>query len=157
MDKKRKRPKLGDIIEIKTKKGLSYCQYTHNISNWGALIRVFKTKYNNQPVDFKLVINDEIQFSTFFPLGAACNRNIVTIVSNQPIPGELLKFPLFKAPGFIDKTGNIINWFLWDGKHDMPIKSLTNEYKNLPYREIINDTLLIERIENNWNQSNIRG
>lgn len=60
--------KFGDIIEIPTKRGYAYAQYTHKDKMMGALIRVFKGFYSNRPKDFTEVVRQPIQFSTFFPL-----------------------------------------------------------------------------------------
>ena len=37
------RLKIGDIVEIKTGKGLVYAQYTHKHQQYGALLRVFRS------------------------------------------------------------------------------------------------------------------
>ena len=39
---------------------------------------------------------------------------------------------------------------LFDGVNEWPIGKLTKEQKHLPFNEVWNDTLLVERIESGW-------
>ena len=66
------------------------------------------------------------------------------------MPSDAADFPLFRAAGFIDREGVIHNWYFWDGKKEWPVEELTDEQYWLPLREVINDTLLIERLEEGW-------
>ena len=40
-----KRVKIGDIIEIETKRGFAYAQYVMKVPEWGALLRVLAGFY----------------------------------------------------------------------------------------------------------------
>lgn len=148
-----KRPKIGDIIEIPTRSGFAYAQFTHKHSMYGALLRVYNTVYQTrQSLDvIQLVVSvREPDFSVFFPLGAAVHRGIVSIVGNVPIPEKQKPFPLFRN-GVVDpKTKKVETWWLWDGVNEWPIGKLTKEQKHLPFNEVWNDTLLVERIESGW-------
>lgn len=143
-----KRPKIGDIIEIAlTSKCFGYAQYTHKHTGYGALLRVFDVR--DQIVDVNVLYSKGILFSTFFPLSAAINRNIVNVVANLPIPSEFQVFPVFRG-GLQNKKGIVESWWLWDGEKEWRIGSLNAEQMKYPIRGIINDTLLIERIKNGW-------
>ncbi len=146
----RKRVKIGDIIEIETPNGFAYAYYTHKHPMFGALIKIIKGTFNEMPHNLAELLNDEYQFITFFPLGAATNREIVKIVGNQPLSQKSNEFPLFKA-GIPNNKGKVENWWLWDGEKEWEVGKLKKEQENYPVREIINDTLLIERICNGWN------
>lgn len=145
--------RLGDIVEIKTARGLSYAQYTHKHVQYGALLRVFEKAFTSRPTDFSQVVVLPIQFVTFFPLGAAYSRGIVTVVSNQPIQAPT-EFPKFRA-GVADRTGRYNDWWLWDGKTEVRIGTLKPGQEELPIRGVINDTLLFERVESNWKHQDI--
>jgi len=145
------RIKFGDIIEIPTKKGYSYAQYTHKDKMMGALIQVFKGFYSDRPKDFNEVVKQPIQFSTFFPLQAATNMGSISIIKNISISDELQKFPIFRVGGLIDPTTKKRkSWSLWDGKEEISIDRLTPEQKKLPIKGTWNDTMLISRIEEEW-------
>lgn len=144
------RIKLGDLIEISTPKGLAYAQYINRHPKYGALLRVFSALYNQRPSDFAKVVVKDVQFMCFFPLQAAVNQGIVTIVDNIPVPPEASDFPVFRD-GVIDPTtGKVGVWWLWDGEKEWRIGQLTPELRRLPIRGVWNDTLLIERIVSGW-------
>jgi hypothetical protein len=144
------KPIIGDVVEIKTSKGLAYAHYTHQHKQYGALLRVFHGFHETRPVDFmKLVMHVPI-FSCFFPLNAAVERKIVSLVSNVTPSVEALTFPTFRA-GIIDPaTRKVGVWWLWDGEKEWKVGELTSVQRRFPIRGVWNDTLLVERIESGW-------
>jgi hypothetical protein len=74
---------IGDVVEIKKSKGLVYAQYTHKHPVFGALIRVFKGAYDDRVNDLEGVVMSELAFECFFPLGAAVNKGLVSIVGGR--------------------------------------------------------------------------
>lgn len=146
-----KRPKIGDIIEIPLSgAGYGYAQYTHKHKQYGALLRVFQVQEKVRNVSELSTF--ELQFTTFFPLGAAVNRGIVNIVGNLPIKDEFKTFPTFRA-GVANQSGLVEVWWLWDGENDERIGKLSPEQMKYPIRGVINDTLLIERIRSGGSDS----
>jgi hypothetical protein len=148
----RKRPRIGDIIEISTPHGLAYAQYTHRHDSppkFGALIRVFSGTHHVRPSAFADLVHTEPQFVTFFPLGTACYRGIVRIVSNEPVPEKAAAFPTFRS-ATPDTEGRVHSWWLWDGKKQWRVDLLTTEMRRFPIRGVWNDTLLVERICSGW-------
>ena len=144
------RLKIGDIVEIKTGKGLVYAHYTHKHERYGALVCVFGNFYGVRPNDFTELARNRPAFMCFFPLGAAVNRSIVSIVGNVVVPLEAQAFPTFRN-GVIDpSTGRVKVWWLWDGEKEWRVGELTAEQRRMPIRGVWNDTLLIERIESGW-------
>ncbi|HEV2147519.1 MAG TPA: hypothetical protein VGR37_08980 [Longimicrobiaceae bacterium] len=141
--------RIGDIVEITTRKGLAYAQYTHKHPQFGALLRVLRGLHSERPANFHALAEEHPQFSTFFPLQAAWNRGIVQIVSNVPVAEHAAAFPIFRD-GVQDPYTGRVRWWLWDGETEWSVDELTAEQEKAPIREIINDTLLIERIESNW-------
>jgi hypothetical protein len=143
-----KRPKIGDIVEIPLPdSGTGYAQYTHKHKQYGALLRVLKVR--EKVVDIKELSNAHLQFTTFFPLSAAVNREIVRVAGNLPIKDELKKFPVFRT-GVPNQSGVVETWWLWDGESEERIGKLSPEQMEFPIRGVINDTLLIERICSGW-------
>jgi hypothetical protein len=148
---------FGDILEIRTSKGLAYAIYTHRHEQspkYGALIRVFDQLYQSRPVGISDLVNIPIRFSTFFPLQAAVEKGIVEIVGNVSTPDSLKSFPLFRS-GVIDpQTKKVRTWWLWDGEKSWRVGDLTIEQRSLPIRGIWNDTYLVHRIEEGWRPEN---
>ncbi len=149
---KRVRPRIGDIVRITTCDGAALAQCTHRHPQFGHLLRVIgavePTLAPNAAQIADIAARDA-QFVTFFPLGAACARGIAEILGSAPIPTAAKAFPTFRAAMALP-TGGRGPWWLWDGEREWRIGSLAPEQRHLPLREVINDTLLVERVLANW-------
>jgi len=144
------KPKIGDIFEIPTAKGYAYAQYTHEHFQLTSLIRVFEGLYPSPPGDWGKIVAGPVQFSTFFPLKAAVQRGIFKIVAHHQVAEPNRSFPIFRS-GIVDpKTRKVSVWWLWDGEAEWKIGNLNPEQRKLPIREIWNDAMLVQRIEEGW-------
>jgi hypothetical protein len=147
-------PRIGDIVEIGTEQGFAYAQYTHKHAQYGALLRVFRDTHPERLHEFRTLVDMEPAFSCFFPLSAAVNRGIVSIVDHVDVPAHLRAFPTFRA-GVVDPaTGKAAVWWLWDGTTERRVGALTDDLRRLPIREVWNYTLLVERIVSGWTPEN---
>lgn len=156
-ERTRKRPRIGDVIEIATPKGLAYAQYTHSHTDpprYGALIRVLPGLYPSRPTAFTEIVNQCERFSVFFPLGAACNRGIVIIVGTYDIPGWARTFPVFRSEAYPivrpESYSGPFSWWLWDGTRRWRVSELSPAQRAFPILSVWNDTMLIDRIVSNW-------
>jgi hypothetical protein len=139
--------KIGDLIEISTKRGLAYAHHTHRHAS---LLRVFAGFDAERPKDVLAVANRPVQFSTFFPLNAAVTRKLVQIAGHAPVDPSLTPFPTFRA-GVIDaQTGAVGTWWLWDGENEWRVGALSPHQRQFPVRGVMNDTALVERIVEEW-------
>ncbi len=141
---------IGDIIEIRTSRGLAYAQYTHEHSarpRYGSLIRVLPGFYEEPPKTFDSLVQQAHVFMVFFPLNAAIRQGIVRRVANVPVPPSLREFPVFRCGLEDPVTGRVDEPWLWDGKREWRVEALTEEQKSFPIRQLVNDTMLIIMIE----------
>jgi hypothetical protein len=146
-----KRLKVGDVIEIETRRGLAYAQYTHRVEGMGYLIRVVEDTFRVRPSCLAAVVRGRTAFKAVFPLQRAVNLKMYELVGNHEVPEEDLAFPVFRQRGFVDREGRVHDWYLWDGERTWKLQGgLTAETRKYPLREIINAVLLVERIENRW-------
>jgi hypothetical protein len=146
----RKRLKIGDIVEIKTKKGLSYAQYTQKDPLYGALIRVFRLIFQERPPSFKEFVHGDIQFITFLPLRYYVKDGTLEIVAHEEVPEQAQTFPVFKGHNGIHPDGSIV-WWLWDGEKEWKVgRELTEEQKQYPESGTINYKALVTSIEKDW-------
>lgn len=144
------RIRIGDIIEIPTKEGLAYAQYTHQHRQFGGLIRVFNRILQHRPHDLTELANSPVRFSTFLPVRAATKRGIFKVVGHSVIASANQPFPTFRD-GVVDRdTRKVGVWWLWDGQREWKVGTLTPDQKELPIREVLNDTMLISLIETGW-------
>ena len=145
-----KRTKLGDVIEIRTRRGLAYAQYSHRHARWGPLLRVLPGFHESRPDSLSMLVNAPTLFVTFFPLQQALSQGVCESVGNLDVPDFAAGFPLFRCAGHVDRDGKVHDWWLWDGESESRVRFLTAEQRRLPIRAIWNDTLLVERIEEQW-------
>jgi hypothetical protein len=68
-----RRLKVGDVIEIETRQGLAYAQYTHRVEGMGYLIRVVEGTFQTRPSDLAAVVRGRTAFKAVFPLQRAIN------------------------------------------------------------------------------------
>jgi hypothetical protein len=121
---------------------------------YGALLRVFADRKAERPSDLAGVVSGRPTFYCFFPLAAAVQRGIVSIVGHVELSELAKKFPVFRD-GVVDpKTGRVAEWWLWDGETERRVGPLTDELRRLPIRGVWNDTILIERILSGWTPEN---
>lgn len=143
---KAKSPRIGDIVEFKTRKGLAYAQFTHlhkKPPSWGHLLRVLPGIFKTRPESFARLVEKPEQFNVFFPLAAAVRRREVTIVANEHIPERCIAFPVFRA-GNEDENGHVDVWWLWDGDQEWEVGKLTKDTKRLSIQQIC-DTVAVIR------------
>ena len=126
-----KKINLGDIIEIPTKDGLGYAQYTHRHEEYGELIRILDGVFQSRPSDFTDMVKRKYRFVTFFPLSVAV---------------EAKAFPLLRAGNPL-KDGKVDNWWLWDGSKSCRVGKLSAEQYKFPIQEFVDVAALVHIIE----------
>ena len=145
----RKRPRIGDVVRITTSAGAAFAQYTHKDPSFGALVRVIGPA--NGSSDPVAIAARSTQFLTFFPLGAACHRGIAEIIGTAPVPADLAEFPHFREPlRIFPERRERCNWRISNATEEWVVPELSSEQRAYPLREIINDTLLVERALTGW-------
>src|SRR5256885_15709715 len=78
-------PRIGDVIEIPTAKGLAYAQFTHKMPVYGRFIRVVEGIWRARPHALDEIVNAPTRFSIFFPVAAPLNHKTVTPPCSLPI------------------------------------------------------------------------
>ena len=99
---RRVKPGIGDVLEVPTRNGLRYGQYTHEHPEFGSLLRVIEGAHKIRPSDLARLVRGRTTFVTFFPIAEAVRRGIFEIVGRTRVPGADRSFPLFKAAGSRD-------------------------------------------------------
>ena len=151
----RQRPRIGDVVRITSGNVAAHAQFTHKRDGFGALLRVFDRSEGEREPTVEEIAQRRVLFSAFFPLGAACQRGIATIVGAAPIRAELEAFPLFRWNRGLRLPGFPENWWLWDGHREWRVGTLSPEHRGLPQLLIINDTLLVERALAGWTDRDV--
>ena len=152
--KMKKRPQIGDVIEIPTKVGLFYAQYTHQHKTHGGLIRLFEAHFKSRPSEFSKLVRTPVRFSTFFPVVAAVTKDIFNVVAHEGVAITNQTFPIFRNGVPDPRTKRVSAWWFWDGEKEWKVGEITHEQRGMPIVGVWNDTLLIERIESGWTPKN---
>ncbi len=143
--------RIGDVIEIPTVKGFAYAQITHRKPSYGPLLRVLEGTWQEPPADPRGIVAEPARFHAFFPVDAAVRRGVVRRVGNVPVPDHARRFPLLRGGGIRNPDGSHGDWWPWDGDRETRLgQHLTAEQKALSTDDVVNDTLLIERIATDW-------
>jgi len=141
--------KTGDIFEIETSKGKAYLHYAFKDETNGELIRVLPGLYSDQPKNLKELAVEDERFLVFFPLSAANRKKIVKKVGHHDLDSfarpEYMRVEHYIRGKFLG--WHIINTDTWE--RDL-VKELDDCQKKLSPWGIWNDTLLIERLEEDW-------
>jgi hypothetical protein len=146
--------RAGDIVEIVTARGKSYAMFTHSHPQYGELLRVWNDHLRETP-DFDWLVRRLPSFTCFFPLVGAVRKGAVKIVGNVQVPDELAGFPVFRN-GTPDRlTKEVADWWLWDGIKEWKVGPLTPAIEQAPILGVWNLTLLVERIDGDWQGSRI--
>lgn len=146
------RVKLGDIFEIKTKKGNAYLHYIYKDNELGYLVRILKGLHQTEPIFSNLAKETEM-FMIFFPLNVAYKRGIVKKVAFHDSK-KYGKPKYMRAKHYIGN--DFIGWHIIETSNWQRtlVKKLSLEQVMLSPWGTWNDTLLINRLEENWNLKN---
>lgn len=150
-----RRQEIGDVVEIPTSGGRAYAQFTHKHAQFGALLRVLPGLHASRPLDgFIDLVSRPPSFSTFFPLGLACNRGICEVVASVDVPAHTKAFPLLRTCVIHRDQAGVLQvgpMWLWDGENEwLAGKKDVEQLMRHPPRGLVYDTLLIERILCGW-------
>jgi hypothetical protein len=140
-------------VEIHTPKGKAYLHYIYKDPSLGDLVRILPGIYCERPANFDKLAGSNADYMVFFPLFAANKQKIVEIVGFYPAIG-------FNKPPFMrtdhNVRGEFLGWHIIDTNtwQRKLVPSLSPEQKQLSPWGTWNDTLLIERISENWSLQN---
>lgn len=146
------KPCVGSIIQFTTKRGFAYGQVSHEHEEFANLVRVFDGFFESPPATFTSIILLPVRFSAFTHLKSAVRQGLVSIVDIQPVPERLMPFPLFRSGSYDSKTQTCGAWWLWDGKSEWKVGTLTAEEWKYPNLGVWNIALIVERLESGWIQ-----
>lgn len=97
--KRRLRPKIGDLLEFKTARGLGYAQYTHRFEDkfYRDLIRVIEGLFDERPADLDTLAARPTLFWVYFPVASEAWRGTLTLLGPVAIPPEAREKPVMRS------------------------------------------------------------
>lgn len=141
--------RTGQVLEVKTPRGLAYIQYVSRHPEYGDTIRVLPGLFTARPDDLSGLARGHSCFA-FYPLSAAVARNLVTPVAVEPIPVGLEQPIRLRRRGAISNDGRVLTWLVMDGDRELLRSELSAEEKRLPIAAIWNHEFLVHRLADEW-------
>jgi hypothetical protein len=142
---------IGTVVEVPTENGFGYLQFTHRNELMGALVRVLPGVHATRPVDFGPLVASHETYVTFVPLLEAIRAKMFTAVAHAPVPERARNFPLFRAAGpRVKGSSEPTSWWLWDGKEERRLESLSPEQRQLPIWEATMPPVIVPRFNARW-------
>ena len=145
----RKRARQGDIIEVKTPRGLAYAQYCGKHAKYGDAIRVLPGFFPARPKDWEALLAQEGYF-TFYPVGAAVSQGLVEVAASASIPTGRELPSTYRRAGWRTPEGKVTAWRICDGPKEVLRTDLSAEEKRLFIAAIWNHEFLVERLVAEW-------
>ena len=108
---------IGDILEVPTKKGLAYVQFSHYHEpppHMGAVIRVLPGLFLERPKDFQSLASQKELWPYSFPRQGSRNvETFFSIAGHAAVPLHAKDFPILRSAQIDPKTGKYYNnWWL---------------------------------------------
>jgi hypothetical protein len=141
--------KSGDVFKIKTSIGFGFLQYLETDNLGIEYVRVLEPVSTNGQISQEGV--DQIErWNIGFPLKAAARKKIVVMVGNFEIPKSFVNSEFARSEHKI--RGEFLGWHIVNRTTlERKLKPYINETDiKLSPHGIMNDTLIVERIEQNW-------
>ena len=142
-----KRIKIGDLFEIETKNGVGYFQCIKlGSASECEVIRVLH-KANK---DFRQLVLERELYFVLFPLKYALKQKKVKLIGNYDIPKSVVLPKYYRDKHIV--RGEFISWHIIDSEtlKIRSVKELSEDERSLSPAGIWNDTLLSERIAEEW-------
>lgn len=140
--------KVGDLFEITLSDGRrAIGHHVYWDEKYGPFIQVFNYIKTKGDMNLKEAINSGYMFPPILTgLKAALRSGLWSVIGNRQIAD--FKYPKFLRSYWNDKTGEVKNWFLFDGVNSFSLGPiLPEEYKNLEYLVVWSPFDVIYRIE----------
>lgn len=137
----------GDIVEIETPGGLTYVHVTHVHPSYPPVVRVLPGLHDAPCADLKALVAKGYGFTAMIPLETALARARMThrVAGRVELPAGSA-FPTFRMP-IRGKAGEIVYWWLWDGRGLTHTPELTTEQATFPIREVMSAATFFARLQ----------
>lgn len=137
----------GDIIEVRTDRGLAYVHLTHVHHSYPPVVRVLRGVQPERPADLPGHVAAAPQLTAMIPLEQALDR---LGLANQKageaqLPQAEQRFPTFRMP-IRDKQGEIVYWWFWDGQGLSYSTELDESQETMPLREVMSSSRLLRAL-----------
>lgn len=154
---RRRATRVGDIVEVKTPKGLAYLQYTHDRKGMGELVRILPGLFAVRPADFAQLANQRDLYFVFYTLRHALKKRLVEVASHQPIPEWVRQYPLMRWPA--RSQSGIIGWKIFSAADALTrelhqrtpvIRTLSPQLEELSIHQLWPHPVMVSKLAGGW-------
>lgn len=143
----------GDTFRIKTKIGFGFLQYVETDEMGIEFVRILETIKESGEISQSEVDKPE-RWNTGFPLKAAARKKITEKIGSFEIPDSFVNSEFARTEHKV--RGEFLGWHIVNKsslKRELKKYLNENDLKLSPHG-IMNDTLIVERLEENWRLEN---
>lgn len=143
----------GDVFKIKTNIGFGFLQYVETDKMEVEFVRVLEPIQRTDEIS-QSEVDQEERWNTGFPLKAAARKKIVERVGTFKIPKSYVQSEYARSQHNV--TGEFMGWYIVNKSTLMRElkKNLSDKDLKLSPHGIMNDTLIIQKLEQNWRLEN---
>lgn len=137
----------GDIIEIRTDKGLAHVHLTHDHESYPPVIRLLEGLHQTRPADLERHAAENVRMTAMIPIETALARLGLghEKAGHLELPQAERRFPTFRTP-IRDKRGEVIYWWFWDGQGLSYATELDEEQKTMPLRDVMSSDQFLQEL-----------
>jgi regulator of ribonuclease activity B len=151
MTKRRKRVRLGDVLEVSTPRGLAYIHYTYfTYRPYFEAIRVLPGFFTTRPADFTALVADPRAFFAFYPVRPAVSQGLVEIVAHHPVPPDQAFPAIYRRAGARSREGRVLAWLIFEGTKQTLVRELSEEQRYLPIDRIWMHDSMVSALTKEW-------
>jgi hypothetical protein len=151
MTKRRKRARLGDVLEVSTPRGLAYIHYTYfTYRPYFEAIRVLPGFFTTRPADFTTLVANPRAFFAFYPVRPAVSQGLVEVVANHPVPPGQAFPAVYRRAGARSRDGRVLAWLIFEGTKQTLVRELSEEQRYLPIDRIWMHDSMVSALTNEW-------
>jgi Regulator of ribonuclease activity B len=150
MTTRRKRARPGDVLEVRTPRGLAYVHYSARDPEYGDAIRVLPGFFTTRPADFTVLVSSPEAYFTFYPVGAAVSQGLVEVAARIPVPPGQGLPTVYRRAGARRPEGGVLAWIICEGKKETLVWELSEEQRYLPIARVWMHDTLISYLTEEW-------
>ncbi|HYO72119.1 MAG TPA: hypothetical protein VEU33_39200, partial [Archangium sp.] len=151
MTKRRKRARLGDVLEVSTPRGLAYIHYTYFTEEpYREIIRILPGLFTTRPAEFTELVNHPKAFFAFYPARVAVSQGAVEVVAHHPVSPDRAFPAVYRWAGARNRQGRVLAWRICEGTKETLVRDLSEEQRYLPIFSIFLHDSLVSALSNEW-------